>query len=133
MFIPSITATNSFSQGTNRDNDKESLLSPKPPSDLALLYNQFNNTSLEKNNDPENVVNSKFYEIDQFQALKFPVKHKSFALFHINACSLNKNFDDLDHLVKCTNKIFDIIGVSKTRITKQTSLKTSINLKTNKN
>ena len=44
-FIFSITATNSFSQGTNSDNDKESLLSLKPPSDLALLYNRFNNTS----------------------------------------------------------------------------------------
>ena len=86
---------------------------------------------MEKN--PENVANSKFYDIGQFQALKFPVKHKSFALFHINACSLNKNFADLDHLVKCTNKMLDIIGVSKTRITKQTSLKTNINLKTYKN
>ena len=73
-FISSITTTNSFSQVTNSDNDKESLLSLKPPSDLALLYNQFNNTSPEKNNDPENVVNSKFYDIDQIQTLKFPDK-----------------------------------------------------------
>ena len=62
-FISSITTTNSFSQGTNSDNDKESFLSLKPPYDLALLYNSFNNTSPEKNNDPENVVNSKFYDI----------------------------------------------------------------------
>ena len=81
---------NSFSQGANSDNDKESLLSLKPPSDLALLYNQFNNTSPEKNNDPENVVNSEFYDIDQVQTLKFPDKDKSPTLFHINACSLNK-------------------------------------------
>ena len=51
------------------------------------------------------------------------------ALFHINACSLNKNFDDLDHLLKCTNKVFDKIAVTKTRITKQTSLTTNINLR----
>ena len=37
--------TNSISQGTNSDNDKEGLLSSKPCSDLALLYNQFNITS----------------------------------------------------------------------------------------
>ena len=42
-----------FSQGTNRDKYKESLLSLKPLSDLALLSNKFNNTSPEKNNDPE--------------------------------------------------------------------------------
>ena len=101
------------------------MLSLKRPSDLALLYNQFNNTSPEKNNDSENVVNSKYYDIDQIQTLKFPNKHKSLALFHINACSLNKNFDDLDHLLKCTNKVFDIITVTETRITKQNSLTTN--------
>ena len=44
-------------------------------------------------------------------------------------CSLNKYFDDLDELFKCTNKVFDIIAVSETRITKQISLTTNINLK----
>ena len=125
-FISSIMTTNSFSQGTKTE---ESLLSLKLPSDLALLYNQFNNTSPEKNNDPENVVNSKFCDIDQIQTLKFPKKQKSLALFHINACSLNKNFDDLDHLLKCTNEVFDKIAASETRIKKQTSLTTNINLK----
>ena len=96
---------------------------------LTLLYNQLNNTSPEKNNDPVNVANSKYYDIDQIQTLKFPNKHKSLALFHINACSLNKNFDDLEHLLKCTNKVFDIIAVTETRITKQTSLTTNINLR----
>ena len=105
------------------------MLSVKPPSDLALLYNQFNKISLETNNDPVNVVNSKYYDIDQIQTLKSPNKNKSLALFHINACSLNKNFDDLDHLLKCTNKIFDIIAVTETRITKQTSLTANINLR----
>ena len=102
------------------------MLSLKPPSDLSLLYNQFNNTSPEESNDPANVVNSKYYKI---QTLKFPNKHKSLALFHINACSLNKNFDKLEHLLKCTNKVFDIIAVTETRITKQTFLTTNINLR----
>ena len=87
-FISSITVTNSFSKSTNSNNDKESLLSLKPPSDLALLYNQFNNTSPERNNDPENVVNSKFYDTDEIQTLEYPDKHKFLALFHINARSL---------------------------------------------
>ena len=103
------------------------MLSLKPPSNLALLNNQFNNTSPDKNNDPENVVNSKYYDIDQIQTLKFPNKHKSLALFHINACSLSKNFDE--HLLKCTNKVFDLIAVTETRILKQTSLTTNINLR----
>ena len=35
----------------------------------------------------------------------------------------------LTRYFKCTNKVFDIIAVSETRITKQTSLTTNINLK----
>ena len=82
-----------------------------------------------KSNDPVNVVNSKYYGIDQIQTLQFSNKHKSLVLFHINACSLNKKFDDLGHLLKCTYKVFDIIAVTETRITKQTSLTTNINLR----
>ena len=127
-FVPSIT--NSLSQqGTKNDNDNESLLSLKTPFDLALLYNQFKTVLQKKNNDPVNVVNSKYYDIDQIQTLKFPNKHKSLALFHINTCSLNKNFDDLDHLLKCTNKVFGIVAVTEIRITKQTSFTTNINLR----
>ena len=36
-------------------------------------------------------------------------------------------FDDLDHLIKCTNKKVDVSAVIETRITKQTSLTTNIN------
>ena len=49
-------------------------------------------------------------------------------LFHINACSLNKNFDDLQHLLSSIKKVFDIIAVSETRITKQVSLLNNLNL-----
>ena len=103
-FSLSLSLSLSLSQGTKSGNDNESLLSLKPPSDLALLYNHLNNTSAEKNNDPVNVVNSKYYDIDQIQTSTFPNKHKSLGLFHINACSLNKNFDDLDHLSSAQTK-----------------------------
>ena len=46
-------STNFLSKGINNDNDKESLLSLKPPPDFTLLFIQFNNTSPEKNNDLE--------------------------------------------------------------------------------
>ena len=72
-------------------------------------------------------MNSNYYDIDQFQTLKRHEKNKSLSLFHINACSLSKNFDDLEHLLKCTNKVFDIVAVSQTRITRNTSLTSNIN------
>ena len=60
--------------------------------------------------------------------IQIPHKNKSLSLFHINACSLNKNFDDLQHLLNCTKKSFDIIAISETRITKQVSLSNNLNL-----
>ena len=55
-------------------------------------------------------------------------KNKSLSLSQINACSLNKSFDDLQHLLCCTEKKFDIMAISETRITKQVSLLNNLNL-----
>ena len=60
--------------------------------------------------------------------IKMPHKNKLLSLFHINACSLNKTFDDLQHLLNCTKIFFDIIAISETRITKQVSLSNNLNL-----
>ena len=76
----------------------------KPSENFKLLVNQFNNVSPEDNTDRENVVQSEYYDIDELQDIKIPNKDKSLALFHINSCSLNKNFNNLQHLLSCTNK-----------------------------
>ena len=55
-------------------------------------------------------------------------KNKSLSLFHLNACSLNKSFDDLQHLLSCTQKMFDIIAISETRSMKNISLLNNLNL-----
>ena len=56
------------------------------------------------------------------------LKNKSLFLFHINTCSLDKNFDDLQYLLSCTKKKIDIIAVSETRITRNVSLLNNLNL-----
>ena len=58
--------------------------------------------------DPENTVSSIYYNTEERQNLKITNKSKSLSLFHLNACSLGKNFDDLQHLQRCTNKNFII-------------------------
>ena len=83
---------------------KNSSMHLTPPSSLALLFNQFNNTSPEQNVDPENVVDSRYFDIDEIQALKSYDKKNSLSFFHINACSLNKNFDDLEYLLNKMHK-----------------------------
>ena len=54
-------------------------------------------------NNPKKVCLSK-YDIEEMHNIKIPHKNKPLSLFHINACSLYKNFDDLQHL-NCTKKL----------------------------
>ena len=49
-----------------------SFLILKPPPDLARLFNQSSNAIPENNSVPENVIQSKYYEIDELQQLKIP-------------------------------------------------------------
>ena len=88
----------------DQENDHNSSLSLKPSLNLELLVNQFNSATPENSSDPENVCSSKYYDIEEMHNIKIPHKNKSLSLFHINACSLNKNFDDLQHLLNCTKK-----------------------------
>ena len=60
--------------------------------------------------------------------MKIPHKNKLLSLLYINACSLNKSFDDLQNLLNCTKNNFDIIIISETRITKQESLLNNLKL-----
>ena len=53
------------------------------------------------------------------------MKDNSLALFPINACSLNKNFDDF---LSCTNKTFDVIAIAESRITKNVSLTNNLTM-----
>ena len=128
-FLACCTNTdNNSTHWIDLENNHNSSLSLKPSSNLELLVNQFNNAGPENRNDPEKVCSSKYYDIEEMHNIEVPHKNKSLSLFHINACSLNKNFDDLQHLLNCTKKFFDIIAISETRITKQESLLNNLNL-----
>ena len=56
------------------------------------------------------------------------IEPNSLSLFHINSCSLNKNFEDLEYLLQATNITFDIIAISESRILKDTNLSKNINI-----
>ena len=65
-----------------------------------------------------NVIQSKYHDIDKLQILKIPNKQNSLSLFHINSCSLNKNFEELQNLLQSTNINFDVTAITETRIPK---------------
>ena len=66
--------------------------------------------------------------IDKLQQLKIPNKENSPSLFHINSCSLNKNFEELQNLLQFTNINFDVIATTETRIPKYVSVTQNIEL-----
>ena len=82
----------------------------KQPANLSQSFNYFNNTTKNcGNKDPDNAVKSRYYDRTEIQTLRIPNKNKSLYLIHINACSLSKNFDDLEYLLKTNKMNFDII------------------------
>ena len=116
---------NELSVGKYSNGNITSKLSP-PPS-LKLLFNQFNELTAEPNKkNPENFINCRNLDIDEIQKMK--IEPNSLSLFHINSCPLNKNFEELEYLLKATNKTFDIIAISESRILKDTNLSKNINI-----
>ena len=62
----------------------------KPPKNLQHLCNEFNSFMLNPNNNLENFVNCKYYDINQVQNLKTFDDNKSLFLLHFSTCSLFK-------------------------------------------
>ena len=86
-FLTFIGNNNTITSNETKNLNNSLLL--KPPPDLALLFNQFNDAIPENRSDPENVIQSKCYDIDELQQLKIPNKEKSLFIFRINSCSSN--------------------------------------------
>ena len=88
------------------------------------MFNQLNGLSNETNlhddddyDDDEDKLNScKYYHLEQKQSLEIPTN--SSKMFHINACFLNRNLDDLEYLSKSTHINYDVIAVSEAMIMK---------------
>ena len=75
----------------------------KPHPALALLSNQFHNVIPENHSDPENLIQNNYCDKDELQHLKIPNKENSQSS-HINSCSLNKNFEEIQDLYTTINK-----------------------------
>ena len=104
-----LTETNNYSFDSN---NSSLLLNPSPK--LTNLVNQFNNNTIIDNNKnvDDNFIHSKYFDIDEIQKLKITNKEKCLSLFHMNVCSLSKYFDQLQLLLKITNKNLGVIAIT---------------------
>ena len=121
LFIHTNSKMNESSVG---EYSNDNILKLNPPPNLKLLFNQFNKLTAESNKkNPENFRN---LDIDEIQKMK--IEPNPLSLFHINSCSLNKNFEDLEYLLKANNKTFDIIAISESGILNNANLSKNINI-----
>ena len=99
----------------------------KPPPNLTLLFNQFNDLSSDLiNKNPENMTNCKNYDNDDTQKIR--TETISFSLYHLNTSSVNINLDNLEYFIKTANQTFNIIAVSESRVKSNMNITTNINL-----
>ena len=73
-------------------------------------------------------MQSKYYITDELQQMKIPNKEKSLSFLHINSCSLNKNFEELQNILQSTNIHFDVIAITEARIMRNISVTQNIEL-----
>ena len=65
-----------------------------PSANLFLLFNQFNKFSPQPKNEPVNIVNSNYYDNDQFETLKF---HENVSHYPQNLPHFQYKFAKLFH------------------------------------
>ena len=94
------------------------ILTFNPPPNLKLTVE-----SNKKN--PEHFINCGNLDIDEIQKMK--IKPNSLSLFDLNSCSLNIYLKNKS-LFNATNKTFDVIAISESRILKDTNLSKNINI-----
>ena len=87
-----------------------------PPSNLTSLYNNFNDLTFEINENPENIINCKYYDISEMNSLTQSISDSSLKLFHLNISSLSKHIDSLEQLLATSHIDFDIVAISESRI-----------------
>ena len=101
----------------------------KPTDALVNLMNQLNNFTDDKKENELNLPNWKCRDTDYFKNLTKDFKRKALSFFHMNVCSLAKNFDDFNILLGDLNVSLDILAITETRIKKDSS--SPINLQLN--
>ena len=62
-------------------------------------------------------INSKYYDLNQCNAIKHD-HCSSFSLIHTNLASINRHFDELQHILSKLKTDFDI-GISEHKISSQ--------------
>ena len=72
-------------------------------------------------------INSKYYDISELSEFQSS-KNKYFSLFHVNARSLSKNFDQLLSVLVAVGISFDVLGITETKEQIGKAFTTNVNI-----
>ena len=100
----------------------------EPTDALVNLMNQLNNFTDDEKENELNLPNCKHRDTDYFKNPTKEFKRKALSFFHMNFCSLTKHFDDFNILLSDLNVSFDILAITETRIKKDSSSPTNLQL-----
>ena len=70
----------------------------------------------DNNDNPDNIINCKYYDVDEMHQINELTNDKSLSLFHLNISSLSKHIESLENLISSTKIEFDVIAISESRI-----------------
>ena len=90
--------------------------------------NQLNNFTDDEKENELKLPNWKDREIYYFQKLSKNFQRKTLSIFHMNVCSLIKNFDNFNILTDKLNVNFDILGITESRFRKDSSSRINLQL-----
>ena len=90
--------------------------------------NQLKNFTDDEKKNELKLPNCKYGEIDYFQKLPRNFKRKTLSLFHMNVCTLTKNFDDFNILLNDVSVNFGIISITESLIKKDSSSPVNLHL-----
>ena len=102
-------------------NEKMSILRGnlnEPADALVNLMNQLINFTDDEKENELNLPNCKYRYPHYFKSLTKDFKRKALSFFHMNVCSLTKNFGDFNILLSELTVSFDILASTESRIKK---------------
>ena len=86
-----------------------------PRSSKTNFYNNCNSIEMPfDDNDHHTFINSKYYDINELNALNNKVNY--FGILHLNIASLSKHIDSLSNVLSMMKFIFPIIGLCEHKI-----------------
>ena len=101
------------------------ILNKLPSLNTQSVISNLSLQSADVDENLPNMINSKYYQIDEFQNVP---KSQQFKPFHTNINGLSSHFDDFHNMLTQTNSDFDVINMTETSENNDSSFPTNISL-----